>query len=50
VDDAAGAAVQLLEWPTGAVNTCDDAPAAAREWVTVWAPAYPSWREGFAAL
>jgi nucleoside-diphosphate-sugar epimerase len=33
VDDAAGAAVQALEWPTGAVNVCDDVPAAGREWV-----------------
>jgi len=33
VDDAAGAAVDALEWPTGAVNVCDDVPAAGREWV-----------------
>jgi nucleoside-diphosphate-sugar epimerase len=33
VDDAAGAAVAALEWPTGAVNVCDDVPAAGREWV-----------------
>ena len=85
VDDAAGAAGDALEWPTGAVNVCDDAPAAGREWVPAfcravgvaepavaaedrrhewargasneyarkglnWTPAYPSWREGFAAL
>jgi nucleoside-diphosphate-sugar epimerase len=91
VDDAAGAAADALEWPTGAVNVCDDVPAAGREWVPVfcravgapdpavalepavaptaerhgwargasneyarkglnWTPAYPSWREGFAAL
>jgi nucleoside-diphosphate-sugar epimerase len=85
VDDAAGAAADALEWPTGAVNVCDDEPAAGREWVPVfcravgapdpaeaamakrhgwargasneharkglnWTPAYPSWREGFAAL
>ena len=83
VDDAAGAAVDALEWPAGAVNVCDDVPAAGREWVPVfcravgapepavsterhawargaaneyarkrlhWTPAYPSWREGFAAL
>jgi hypothetical protein len=104
VDDAAGAAADALEWPTGAVNLCDDVPAAGREWVPVfcravgapdpavaadpaatpadpavaadppvalaaerhgwargasneyarkglnWTPAYPSWREGFAAL
>ena len=36
VDDAAGAAVQALEWPTGAVNVCDDVPAAGREWVPVF--------------
>jgi nucleoside-diphosphate-sugar epimerase len=33
VDDAAGAAADALEWPTGAVNVCDDVPAAGREWV-----------------
>ena len=85
VDDAAGAAVEALAWPSGFVNVCDDAPAAGRDWVPAfcravgvaepvaaagggrhgwargadngyarkqlnWAPAYPSWREGFAAL
>ncbi|MFY9929239.1 MAG: NAD(P)-dependent oxidoreductase, partial [Streptosporangiaceae bacterium] len=33
VDDAAGAAVEALEWPSGIVNVCDDEPAAGREWV-----------------
>src|SRR6478609_4300037 len=33
VDDAAGAAVDALSWPTGFVNVCDDVPAPAREWV-----------------
>ena len=85
VDDAARAAVAALAWPTGAVNVCDDDPAAGREWVPAfcaavgapepvpasggerhgwargadngharkelnWTPAWPSWREGFAAL
>jgi nucleoside-diphosphate-sugar epimerase len=85
VDDAAGAAVDALSWPTGFVNVCDDVPAPAREWVPAfgravgvasvpaasggerqgwargadnaharkelnWTPAWPSWREGFAAL
>jgi nucleoside-diphosphate-sugar epimerase len=36
VDDAAGAAIDALEWPTGAVNVCDDVPAAGREWVPVF--------------
>jgi nucleoside-diphosphate-sugar epimerase len=36
VDDAAGAAADALEWPTGAVNVCDDVPAAGREWVPVF--------------
>jgi nucleoside-diphosphate-sugar epimerase len=84
-DDAAGAAVEALAWPSGFVNVCDDAPAAGRDWVPAfcravgapepvaaasagrhgwargadngyarkelnWTPAYPSWREGFAAL
>jgi nucleoside-diphosphate-sugar epimerase len=85
VDDAAGAAVEALAWPTGFVNVCDDVPAAGRDWVPAfcqavgapepvaaagagrhgwargadngyartelnWTPAFPSWREGFAAL
>jgi nucleoside-diphosphate-sugar epimerase len=84
VDDAAGAAVEALAWPTGFVNVCDDVPAAGREWVPAfcravgvaapaaasgerhgwargtsnefarkslnWTPAWPSWRDGFAAL
>lgn len=33
VDDAAGAAVDALGWPSGAVNVCDDVPAAGRDWV-----------------
>jgi nucleoside-diphosphate-sugar epimerase len=32
-DDAARAAVEALEWPTGPVNVCDDEPAPASEWV-----------------
>ena len=36
VDDAAEAAVAALSWPTGAVNVCDDEPAAASEWVPVF--------------
>ena len=36
VDDAAAAAVAALHWPSGAVNVCDDEPAASRDWV----PAY----------
>jgi nucleoside-diphosphate-sugar epimerase len=36
VDDAAGAAADALEWPPGAVNVCDDVPAAGREWVPVF--------------
>jgi nucleoside-diphosphate-sugar epimerase len=85
VDDAAGAAVDALAWPTGFVNVCDDVPAPGREWVPAfgravgvssvpaasggerpgwargasneyarkelhWTPAWPSWRDGFAAL
>jgi nucleoside-diphosphate-sugar epimerase len=46
IDDAAAAAVAALEWPSGAVNICDDEPAAAAEWVPVFcravhAPAPP---------
>lgn len=82
VDDAATAAVAALHGPTGAVNVCDDEPAAGGDWVPAfcaavgappprrattrqaaargadnhrarrlgWTPAYPSWRDGFAAL
>lgn len=32
-DDAAAAAAAALAWPSGAVNVCDDEPAAGREWV-----------------
>jgi nucleoside-diphosphate-sugar epimerase len=46
VDDAAGAAVAALGWPSGAVNVCDDDPAIGREWLpaycaSVGAPAPP---------
>ncbi|GAA3367098.1 NAD(P)-dependent oxidoreductase [Streptomyces antimycoticus] len=37
VRDAARAAVDALEWPSGPVNITDDEPAAAREWVPVYA-------------
>lgn len=36
LDDAVAAAVAALKWPTGAVNVCDDEPAAA----AVWVPAF----------
>ncbi|MCX2971396.1 MULTISPECIES: NAD-dependent epimerase/dehydratase family protein [Streptomyces] len=39
VEDAARAAVQALQWPSGAVNVVDDEPAAAREWVPALAAA-----------
>ena len=39
VDDAAGAAVQALTWPSGQVNICDDEPAAGREWVPAFCQA-----------
>ena len=39
VDDAATAAVEALEWPTGIVNVCDDEPASGREWVPVFCAA-----------
>ena len=38
-DDAAAAAADALSWPTGAVNVCDDEPAAALEWVPVFCAA-----------
>jgi nucleoside-diphosphate-sugar epimerase len=33
IDDAVAAAVAALDWPSGAVNICDDEPAPASEWV-----------------
>jgi nucleoside-diphosphate-sugar epimerase len=33
VDDAAAAAVAALDWPSGAVNVCDDDPTPGTEWV-----------------
>jgi nucleoside-diphosphate-sugar epimerase len=38
-DDAANAAVEALEWPSGIVNVCDDEPASGREWVPVFCAA-----------
>jgi nucleoside-diphosphate-sugar epimerase len=37
VEDAAAAAVQALDWPTGPVNIVDDEPAAAAEWIPAFA-------------
>jgi len=39
VEDAAIAAVQALDWPTGAVNIVDDEPASGKEWLPVYAQA-----------
>ncbi|GAA5196393.1 NAD(P)-dependent oxidoreductase [Rugosimonospora acidiphila] len=39
IDDAAAAAVSALEWPTGAVNVCDDEPAPAAQWVPAFCAA-----------
>jgi nucleoside-diphosphate-sugar epimerase len=56
VEDAAAAAVQALEWPTGPVNIVDDEPAAGTEWVPAFAAAVgarvaqtdPAERQGWA--
>ncbi|NOU73002.1 NAD-dependent epimerase/dehydratase family protein, partial [Paenibacillus sp. LMG 31458] len=37
VEDAANAAVLALGWPSGPVNIVDDEPAAATEWLPVYA-------------
>lgn len=37
VEDAANAALQALEWPSGAVNIVDDEPAKGIEWMPVFA-------------
>ncbi|GIF73996.1 NAD-dependent epimerase/dehydratase family protein [Asanoa siamensis] len=39
VDDAASAAAEALDWPSGAVNVCDDEPAPAAEWVPAFCAA-----------
>lgn len=39
VEDAANAAVLALGWPSGPVNIVDDEPAAATEWLPVYASA-----------
>ncbi|RUT31634.1 NAD(P)-dependent oxidoreductase [Paenibacillus zeisoli] len=39
VKDAALAAVQALNWPSGAVNIVDNEPAAGRDWLPVYAEA-----------
>lgn len=36
VADAADAAVAALDWPSGAVNVCDDEPAPGSDWVPVF--------------
>ncbi|MFC0548737.1 NAD-dependent epimerase/dehydratase family protein [Kutzneria chonburiensis] len=55
IDDAATAALQSLDWGNGAVNVCDDEPAAGIDWVPefcaavgVEPPAPSSHRTGFA--
>lgn len=37
IDDVVTATVQALEWPEGAYNIVDDDPAAATEWLPVYA-------------
>lgn len=39
VQDAANAACQALEWPTGTYNIVDDEPAKGTEWLPVYAEA-----------
>ncbi|MNS28530.1 UDP-glucose 4-epimerase [compost metagenome] len=39
VQDAARAAAQALNWPSGVVNIVDNEPAAGREWLPVYAEA-----------
>ncbi|MEV5568720.1 NAD(P)-dependent oxidoreductase [Spirillospora sp. NPDC052269] len=39
IEDAACAAVDALDWPSGVVNIVDDEPAPAREWLPVLADA-----------
>ena len=39
IDDAATAAVQALDWPSGPVNVVDDEPASGHAWVPVFCAA-----------
>jgi nucleoside-diphosphate-sugar epimerase len=39
IDDAADAAVQALDWPSGIVNVCDDEPAAGVAWLPAFCDA-----------
>lgn len=39
IEDAANAALQALDWPTGSVNIVDDEPAAGTVWLPVYAEA-----------
>ena len=39
VDDAAAAAIAALDWPSGAVNVCDDEPAPGWDWVPAFCAA-----------
>ncbi|MGW3607648.1 NAD-dependent epimerase/dehydratase family protein [Micromonospora sp. NPDC005161] len=39
VDDAVAAALAALDWPSGAVNVCDDEPAPAAKWVPAFCAA-----------
>jgi nucleoside-diphosphate-sugar epimerase len=39
VEDAAAAAAAALEWPSGDVNVCDDAPSPGRDWVPAFCEA-----------
>jgi nucleoside-diphosphate-sugar epimerase len=38
-DDAAAAALAALDWPSGAVNVCDDDPAPGSDWVPAFCAA-----------
>ena len=50
VGDAALAAAQALDWPSGAVNVCDDDPAPGIEWVPVFCAAVDAPAPPLAAL
>jgi nucleoside-diphosphate-sugar epimerase len=50
VKDAASAALQALDWPSGPVNVVDDEPAAGSQWLPLYAAALqapaPEYRPG----
>jgi nucleoside-diphosphate-sugar epimerase len=50
IDDVVSATVQAIEWPDGSYNIVDDEPAAATEWLPVYAAGLDAPEPGTAPL